>query len=77
MKNGYVFDQATGMSVGVIAAASYHSQTNRYGSRLWDANQTNAYLNAIFQTSFEDPSIDPFDNHEHKLSAGISVNDDR
>ena len=77
MKNGYVFDQATGMSVGVIAAASYHSQTNRYGSRLWDANQTNAYLNAIFQTSFEDPSIDPFDNHEHKLSAGISVNYDR
>lgn len=77
MKNGYVFDQATGMSVGVIASASYHSQTNRYGSRLWDANQTNAYLNAIFQTSFEDPSIDPFDNHEHKLSAGISVNYDR
>ena len=77
VKNGYVFDQATGMSVGVIASASYHSQTNRYGSRLWDANQTNAYLNAIFQTSFEDPSIDPFDNHEHKLSAGISVNYDR
>ena len=77
VKNGYVFDQETGMSVGVIASASYHSQTNRYGSRLWDANQTNAYLNAIFQTSFEDPSIDPFDNHEHKLSAGISVNYDR
>ena len=77
VKNGYVFDQETGMSIGVIASASYHSQTNRYGSRLWDANQTNAYLNAIFQTSFEDPSIDPFDNHEHKLSAGISVNYDR
>ncbi|MGM9826396.1 MAG: TonB-dependent receptor domain-containing protein [Paludibacteraceae bacterium] len=77
VKNGYVFDQETGMSVGVIASASYHSQTNRYGSRLWDANQTNAYLNAIFQTSFEDPELDPFDFHEHKLSAGISVNYDR
>ncbi len=77
VKNGYVFDQETGMSVGVIASASYHSQTNRYGSRLWDANQTNAYLNAIFQTSFEDPEADPFDFHEHKLSAGISVNYDR
>ena len=76
VKNGYVFDQETGMSVGVIASASYHSQTNRYGSRLWDANQTNAYLNAIFQTSFEDPEEDPFDFHEHKLSAGISVNYD-
>lgn len=77
VKNGYVFDQETGMSIGVIASASYHSQTNRYGSRLWDANQTNAYLNAIFQTSFEDPEADPFDFHEHKLSAGISVNYDR
>ncbi|MGN0235770.1 MAG: TonB-dependent receptor domain-containing protein [Paludibacteraceae bacterium] len=77
VKNGYVFDQETGMSVGVIASASYHSQSNRYGSRLWDANQTNAYLNAIFQTSFEDPELDPFDYHEHKLSAGISVNYDR
>ena len=77
VKNGYVFDQETGMSVGVIASASYHSQTNRYGSRLWDANQTNAYLNAIFQTSFEDLEADPFDFHEHKLSAGISVNYDR
>lgn len=77
VKNGYVFDQETGMSIGVIASASYHSQTNRYGSRLWDANQTNAYLNAIFQTSFEDSEADPFDLHEHKLSAGISVNYDR
>lgn len=77
IKNGYVFDHETGMSIGVIASASYHSQTNRYGLRLWDANQTNAYLNAIFQTSFEDPEIDPFDFHEHKLSAGISVNYDR
>lgn len=77
VKNGYVFDHETGMSIGVIASASYHSQTNRYGLRLWDANQANAYLNAIFQTSFEDPEIDPFDFHEHKLSAGISVNYDR
>lgn len=77
IKNGYVFDHETGTSVGVIASASYHDQSNTYGPREWDANQANAYLNAIFQTSFEDPEIDPFDYHEHKLSAGISVNYDR
>lgn len=77
MKNGYVFDKDLGMSLGVIAAASYHSQDNMYGTRAWDANQTNAYLNAIFQTTFDDDATDRFDNHEHKLSAGLSVNFDK
>lgn len=76
MKNGYVFDAAMDRSIGIIAAASYHSLTNHYGTRLWDANQTNAYLNAIFQTRFDTPS-DPFGWHTHKLSAGLSVNFDR
>lgn len=76
-KNGLIFDKELGTSLGIIAAASYHDQTNHYGPRLWDAKQTNAYLNAIFQTNFENPELDPEDKHEHKLTAGLSVNYDR
>ncbi len=76
MKNGYVFDQETGMSIGIIASASYHNQQNSYGSRQWNAAQTNAYLNAIFQTSFDDSATDLWDDHSHNLSAGLSINYD-
>ena len=76
MKNGYVFDQETGMSIGIIASASYHNQQNSYGSRQWNAAQTNAYMNAIFQTSFDDSATDLWDDHSHNLSAGLSVNYD-
>lgn len=77
MKNGYVFDKDLNRSIGVIAAASYHNQSNGYGERQWNAGQTNAYLNAIFQTSFDDSRRDTSEIHEHKLSAGVSVNYDR
>ena len=77
MKNGYVFDAETGTSIGIIASASYHNQQNTYGSHQWNAAQTNAYLNAIFQTSFDDSATDLWDDHEYKLSAGLSVNYDR
>ena len=76
MKNGYVFDAETATSIGIIAAASYHNQQNSYGTRTWHAAQTNAYLNAIFQTSFDDSATDLWGDHEHKLSAGLSVNYD-
>ncbi len=77
IKNGYVFDHSLNRSIGIIVAGSYHSQTNDYGPKTWDVSQTNAYLNAIFQTNFENPELDPEDNHEHKLSAGLSINYDR
>ena len=77
MKNGYVFDAETATSIGIIASASYHNQQNTYGTRQWNAAQTNAYLNAIFQTSFDDSATDLWDDHEHKLSAGLSVNYDQ
>ena len=77
MKNGYVFDAETGTSIGIIAAASHHNQQNTYGAeRQWDAAQTNAYLNAIFQTTFDDSATDLWDDHSHKLSAGLSINYD-
>ena len=78
MKNGYVFDAETATSIGIIAAASYHNQQNAYGAnRQWNAAQTNAYLNAIFQTTFDDTATDLWDDHSHKLSAGLSINYDR
>ena len=76
MKNGYVFNAELGTSIGVITSASYHNQENAYGDRQWNAAQTNAYLNAIFQTSFDDSATDPKDEHSHKLSAGVSLNFD-
>ena len=77
MKNGYIFNNELGTSIGIIASASYHHHQNSYGSRHWNATQTNAYLNAIFQTSFDDYASDPWEEHEHKLSAGLSVNYDK
>ena len=76
MKNGYVFDADLGTSIGIITSASYHNQQNTYGPRQWNAAQTNAYLNAIFQTSFDDSATDFWDDHSHKLSVGLSVNYD-
>ena len=76
MKNGYVFNAELGTSIGVITSASYHNQENTYGDRQWNAAQTNVYLNAIFQTSFDDSATDPKDEHSHKLSAGVSLNFD-
>jgi len=67
MKNGYVFNQEKGTSVGVIISGSYHEQTGLYGERLYHGAQTNLYANAIFQTNF---------NNHHKLVTGASVNYD-
>lgn len=67
MKNGYVINDDKQMSIGIIAAGSYHSLDNTYGDRQWHASQANAYLNAMFQTNFTD---------EHKLTAGLSLNHD-
>ena len=74
MKNGYVFDDESGSSVAVIAAASYHNLHNTYGIRQWKADQLNAYLNAICQLNWEGAGL--IDN-DHRLSTGLSVNYDR
>ncbi len=68
MKNGYVIDHEKEMSIGVITAFSHHNQHNTYGNRLWQAAQTNAYLNALF-------AIEPAEGH--KVTTGLSVNYDR
>ena len=74
LKNGYVYDDESGSSVAVIAAASYHNQLNRYGLREWRASQANAYLNALWQGNFEGRG--KADN-DHRVSAGLSLNFDK
>ena len=75
MKNGIVFDPETGMSLGIITAASYHKQNNAYGSRMWNADQWNAYANVLFQNTWCQEG-DGWDI-DHKLTAGASVNYDK
>ncbi len=83
IKNGIIFDPIHGTSLGIIAAASYHNQQNIYGTRLWDAAQTNAYLNVIFEKNWQNlatPSLRAGalqSGLEHKLSAGFSLNYDK
>ena len=74
IKNGYVYDEESGSSVAVILAASHHALNNTYGLREWNASQTNAYLNAMWQGNFE--GIGEVDN-DHRLTAGLSVNFDK
>lgn len=74
MKNGIIFDPVHGTSLGIIASASYHNQQNTYGARLWDAAQTNAYLNTIFEKNWR--QVRTQGDIEHKLSTGVSVNYD-
>lgn len=68
MKNGYVIEHEREMSIGIITALSHHNQNNMYGNRLWQAAQTNAYLNAMFQMT-------PAEGH--KITTGLSVNFDK
>ena len=69
MKQGYVFDEAKGTSIGIIASGSYHNQHNMYGHRVYDGVQGNFYLNAMFQTYFDETD-------KHKITAGLSLNYD-
>lgn len=75
MKNGFIFDPESGMSLGIIAAFSYHDQENNYGNRLWRAAQGNLNFNAIFQNTWEGGEYKD-DCIDHKLSAGLSLNYD-
>lgn len=69
MKQGYVFDEAKGTSIGIITSGSYHNQQNMYGHRVYDGAQGNFYLNAMFQTYFDETD-------KHKITAGLSLNYD-
>lgn len=77
IKNGFILDHELNRSIGIIAAASYHDQKNRYGPTQWNEAQTNAYLNAMFETDIDDCETDTAEQHGHRISTGLSVNYDR
>jgi len=74
MKHGIMLDEESGMSIGIVSNASYHRQKNRYGTRLWQANQWNAYTNAIWQNNWEGSGKK---DNDHQLAIGVSINYDR
>jgi outer membrane cobalamin receptor len=74
LKNGYVYDDESGSSVALITSVSYHNLDNYYGTRHWQANQFNGYLNGIWQRNWE--GTGDVDN-DHRLSAGVSLNYDK
>ncbi|MDD3322451.1 MAG: TonB-dependent receptor [Paludibacter sp.] len=68
VKNGYIFDNITGSSIGFIVSGSLHNQNAKYGTKAYDGHQDNFYANLIYQTSF---------GEMHKISTGASFNYDR
>jgi outer membrane receptor for ferrienterochelin and colicin len=67
MKNGYILNAEKERSFGLITSGSRHEQDASYGSKTYNARQTNLYANFIFSTRFDDM---------HKLSAGTSLDAD-
>ncbi len=65
-KQGFVFDDLENTSLGIQAAGSYHEHESFYGNTIYDAKQTNGYLNAIFQNVIND-------NESHEYSVGASL----
>jgi len=74
MKHGIMLDEESGMSIGIVSNASYHRQKNSYGPRLWNANQVNAYTNAVWQNNWEGSGQK---DNDHQLAVGASINYDR
>jgi len=65
-KQGFIFDQSTGKSLGIQASGSYHKQNSFFGNSTYDAQQKNGYLNVIFQNVING-------NEAHNYSIGGSL----
>ena len=48
-KNGYVFPNKDGHSIGTIVSATYHKQNNVFGLRTLNQEQRSLYANVIYQ----------------------------
>lgn len=64
-KIGKVFEDRPYASYGLQLNASYHDQEARFGSNLYDAEQTTLYANFIYQTIIK--------NADHKIKYGASI----
>jgi outer membrane receptor for ferrienterochelin and colicins len=63
-KSGYIFPNSDYKSVGFQWAFSKFDNESTYGSRIYSGNQTNGFINFIYQSSFGDES--------HKFRTGLS-----
>lgn len=68
-KVGYVFPENIHRSIGLQVSGSVYNQASYFGLRTYDADQTNAYSNLIYQ--------DILGSVVHKYRTGVSVMYDR
>ena len=67
-KNAYIFDKDNDGSVALMVSTSWQDLDSHYGHRLFDAQQNEVYLSAMFERSWSEM---------HKLSTGLSLQYDR
>jgi len=67
LKNGYIFDPATGKSLALILNGSTHNQHSHYGSKMYTGKQNSFFSNLIYQTEWTE---------KHKLTTGLNANYD-
>lgn len=65
-KMGYIYPKKKYQSISIITNFVNHNQDSHYGVKIFDAQQTSAYSNIIWQSAFAG-------NLEHKYNAGLSV----
>ncbi len=63
-KNAYIFDKENDGSVALMVSTSWQDLDSHYGHRLFDAQQNEVYLSAMFERSWSEM---------HKLSTGLSL----
>jgi outer membrane receptor for ferrienterochelin and colicin len=68
-KNGLILDPKKNESIALIFSGSYHDQESSFGTRPYDATQTNLYLNLMYEADLSNPM--------HRISTGLSLNYDR
>ncbi len=65
-KQGFIFNNATGKSLGVQISGSYHNQESFYGKNIYNGLQNNGYVNVIYQNETEGIK-------KHQYSIGSSI----
>lgn len=67
MKHAFILNQAHATNIALMGNASLHQMKAFFGNKRYDADETNAYLQLLFENNFTE---------KHNLSAGLSYNYD-
>lgn len=68
-KNGFIFQNRPGTSIGIIASLIYHDQESKYGFTEFDGTQYSGYLNAMYESYLW--------NTTHIIKMGFSTSYDK